>query len=134
MAEVEVVLQEAEEEPQPSSLRGLARMGILAGIGAVTLVRDEAAGLVGRLLERGQVVEKEGRQPVGDALARGREQIRRVVQSPGLAEDELEARMQELLDRLNIPSKSDIEALGAKVEALTQKVDRLKQSMTRQGE
>ena len=44
------------------------------------------------------------------------------------AEGEFDKRVEELLDRMNVPSKSDIEALSAKISALTKKVDELKQS------
>ena len=41
-------------------------------------------------------------------------------------EKDLDRRVEELLHRLNIPSKADIEALSAKIAALTKKVDELK--------
>jgi len=42
------------------------------------------------------------------------------------AEDELEKRMEDLLQRMNVPTKSDIEALSAKITALSKKMDELK--------
>ena len=41
------------------------------------------------------------------------------------AERGVDERMEDLLDRMNVPSKSDIEALGEKIAALTRKVDEL---------
>ena len=44
------------------------------------------------------------------------------------AGDELDKRVEELLGRMNVPTKGDIEALSAKITALTKKVDELKRS------
>jgi poly(hydroxyalkanoate) granule-associated protein len=134
MAKVEVVVKEAEEEPQHGSLLEAGRTAMLAGIGAAALAQEGVQELLGKLMERGQGAEKEGRQLLRDVLTRRREQIRSRGERPTAAEDELEARMQGLLDRMNVPSKGDIQALSAKVTALTQKVDQLKQSMAKQDE
>jgi poly(hydroxyalkanoate) granule-associated protein len=40
----------------------------------------------------------------------------------------MDKRIEEILDRLNVPTKSDIEALSAKITALTKKVDELKKA------
>jgi polyhydroxyalkanoate synthesis regulator phasin len=44
------------------------------------------------------------------------------------AEGEMNKRVQEVLDHLNVPTKSDIESLGEKIAALTKKVDELKKT------
>ena len=37
-------------------------------------------------------------------------------------------RVEDLLDKMNVPSKADIDALSAKITALSHKIDDLKQS------
>jgi polyhydroxyalkanoate synthesis regulator phasin len=37
-------------------------------------------------------------------------------------------RMEDLLGRMNVPTKNDIDALSAKITALTKKVDELKKA------
>ncbi len=44
------------------------------------------------------------------------------------AEKELDKRVEELLERLNVPSKGDIEQLTHKINTLTHKIDELKKS------
>jgi len=38
----------------------------------------------------------------------------------------MEQRVNDLLQRMNVPTKSDIESLSAKIETLSKKVDELK--------
>ena len=42
------------------------------------------------------------------------------------AEDELENRVTQILERTGVPTKTDIEALGDKITALTEKIEELK--------
>jgi poly(hydroxyalkanoate) granule-associated protein len=120
MAEVKVKVEEpAEEEVNP--LLGMARKVLLAGMGAVVLTQEEMEKFVARLVERGEIAEKDGKKLVQDVLAKRKKEAQK-------AEDELSKRIEEQLDRLNIPTKSDIEALSAKITALTKKVDELKKS------
>jgi polyhydroxyalkanoate synthesis regulator phasin len=44
------------------------------------------------------------------------------------AEDEFTKRVEDILDRMSVPTKADIEALGEKITALTKKVDDLKKA------
>jgi polyhydroxyalkanoate synthesis regulator phasin len=44
------------------------------------------------------------------------------------AEDEVSKRVEEVLDRMNVPTKADIEALGEKITSLSKKVDELKKT------
>ena len=41
---------------------------------------------------------------------------------------DIEKRIEEVMAKLNIPTKDEIDALGAKITALTKKVDELKKS------
>jgi polyhydroxyalkanoate synthesis regulator phasin len=42
----------------------------------------------------------------------------------------LEKRIEDILDRMNVPTKSDIEQLSAKITALSHKIDELKKPQT----
>ncbi len=112
---------EAVEEEERSPLLDLARKVLLAGVGAVALAQDEVEDFVNRLVERGEIAEKDGRQLVRDLLERRKQEAAK-------AEEELDKRVAELLQRMNVPTKADIDALSAKITALTQKVEELKQN------
>jgi poly(hydroxyalkanoate) granule-associated protein len=116
---VEIVVQEPAEEAERSPLYEATRKVLLASIGAMALAQDELEQFVNKLVERGQIAEKEGKKLVREAMDKRRKETKK-------AEGELDRRMEELLARMNVPSKSDIDALSAKIAALTKKVDELK--------
>ncbi len=92
---------------------------LLASIGAVGLAQDEIEDFVDRLVERGEIAEKDGKKLVHDLMERRKKETDR-------AEKQVDKRIEELLNRMNVPTKTDIDALGAKIAALSHKVDELK--------
>ena len=116
---VEVVVEEQAEEMESNPIFGLARKVLLAGVGAVALTQEEVEKVVSRLVERGEIAEKDGKKLVHEAMDKRKKETKK-------AEGEVDKRMEELLARMNVPSKSDIDALSAKITALTKKVDELK--------
>jgi poly(hydroxyalkanoate) granule-associated protein len=113
---------EAEESAgERSPLLDAARKVLLAGIGAVGLAQDEAEDFVHRLVERGEIAEKDGRKLINDLMERRKKGTRQ-------AEEELDKRVDALLARMNVPTKADMEALSGKIQALSQKIDELKKS------
>jgi polyhydroxyalkanoate synthesis regulator phasin len=97
------------------------RRVMLAGIGAVALTQDEVEKFVDKLIERGELAEKDGRKMVREMIDR------RKKKSEG-AEDEFGKRVGQILDRMNVPTKSDIDAISEKISALTKKIDDLKKN------
>jgi polyhydroxyalkanoate synthesis regulator phasin len=122
VAKVEVKVEEGgtEEEAERNPLFGMTRKILLASMGAVALAQEEMESFVEKLVERGELAEQEGRDLLHDVMERRRKEVRR-------AEVELETQVEEALDRLNVPTKSDIEMLSAKIAALSRKIDELKQ-------
>ncbi|MDH7486771.1 MAG: phasin family protein [Anaerolineae bacterium] len=111
---VEEVIEEAERRPLLEPLRKV----LLASVGAVALAQDELEELINRLIERGQIAREDGRKLVRELVEKRKKE----------AEGEMERRLQEALARMNIPTKADIEALSAKITALSEKVDELKEA------
>jgi poly(hydroxyalkanoate) granule-associated protein len=97
------------------------RKVLLATIGAVALAQDEVEDFVQRLIERGEIAEKDGRKLIDEVKDR-----RKKAQKG--AEGEANKRIQEILDHLNVPTKKDIDDLGEKVAALAKKVEELKKT------
>jgi polyhydroxyalkanoate synthesis regulator phasin len=118
---VEVVVEEPAEEAERHPLLDMARKVLMAGMGAVALAQEEVEEFVNKLVERGEIAEKDGKKLLQDVMEKRKKEAKK-------AEDGLEKRMEELLDRMNVPTKSDIEALSTKITALTKKVDELKKS------
>lgn len=108
-------IEEMEEEERNRFFR-LARKVVLAGFGAVGLAQDELEEFVNRLVERGEIAEKDARKLMHEVTDRRRKTV----------EKQMDKQLDDMLERMNIPSKADIEALSHKITALTHKVDELK--------
>lgn len=115
------VVEESVETADRSPLLSMARKVLLAGIGTVALAQEEIEDFVNKLIERGEIAERDGRKLVEDIMERRRKKTHE-------AEQQLDQRVEDLLDRMNVPTKADIEALSAKIAILTKKVDELKKN------
>ena len=113
----ENVVEEPIEEGK--SLTEMARKVMLATIGAVALAQEEAEAFIKKLIERGEIAEKDGRKMMEDLKTKRKAKTQE-------AEDELEERISQILDRTGVPTKADIDALGNKITALTEKIEELK--------
>jgi polyhydroxyalkanoate synthesis regulator phasin len=118
VAEIEA---EVAEEMERNPVLGLAHKVLLAGFGAVALTQEEAEKFVGKLVERGEIAEQDGKKMVKDVMERRKKEAKK-------AEGEFDKRLEDLLERMNVPSKGDIDALSAKITELSKKVDELKES------
>lgn len=103
----------------------MARKVLLAGIGAVALTQEEVEKFVQKLVERGEIAEKDGRKLIKDVLEKRKKRVSEVRSE---TEENVDSRMEDILSRMNIPSKSDIEELNRKITTLTEKVDELNKS------
>lgn len=122
MAEKIDMEEEDVKETTNPFVEGIRRV-LLASVGAFSLAQDETEKFIAKLVEKGEIAEKDGRSLLTD-LAENRKT--RSKESSKRVSDELEKRMESLLNRMNIPTKSDIEQLSSKVAELTKKIDTLK--------
>jgi polyhydroxyalkanoate synthesis regulator phasin len=113
----EILEPEGKEERKP--LLEAARKVLLAGIGAVALAQEEIEDFVNRLVERGEIAEKDGRKLLREVMDKRKKGAEK-------AEDEVTKRIESVMDRMSVPSKADIDALSEKISLLTKKVEELK--------
>jgi poly(hydroxyalkanoate) granule-associated protein len=123
MAEEVEITEEILAENGHNPMLEMARKVLLASIGAMALTEEEIGKFVGKLVERGEIAEQDGRKLIKDVLARRRKKDA-VVSSE--IDDEVEKRMEDVLARMDIASKSDIDGLNRKITALSKKLDDLK--------
>ncbi len=107
-------VQDAVTEEQNKMQEALHRV-MLAALGTVGLVQDEVEHFVNKAIERGQMAEKEARKTVQE-----------VTEKRKGTEKEVDKRFEDMLAKLNIPTKNDITALNEKIADLTKKVENLK--------
>ena len=121
MTEEVEITEDILEENGHNPMLEMARKVLLAGIGAMALTQEEIEKFVAKLVERGEIAEKDGRKLISDVKER-----RRKKSSEGAAgNEEVEKRMEGVLSRMNIASKSDIDGLNRKITTLTEKLDEL---------
>ncbi len=91
-------------------------------IGAINKAEKEVNVIVGRLVERGKLTQAEGQRIYTDLSNRFR-----------TGRDELEKRLEtgsrKALDRLNIPSKTEVDQLSSRINNLSRKVATLKKQL-----
>ena len=107
----DVVSEEPATERPP--IAELVRKIMLAGIGAAALAQEEAEVFIHKLIEKGELAEKDGRVLMKDLREKRRHK----------AGEEIDKRITTLIDRMNIPTKADIDALSEKISELSEKME-----------
>jgi poly(hydroxyalkanoate) granule-associated protein len=119
-----------ESTPQPEdiseehkSITESVRRVLLASIGVVAITRDELREFIDKMVERGEIAEQEGKKLYAELMEKRKKKT-------GEAEEIAGNRMREMLDRMDVPTKADIDALSDKITALSKKVDELKKAQS----
>ncbi len=98
------------------------RKVVLAGLGVVTLAQEELTQLFENLVDRGTKTEEKTRKLVNKQVKNRQKEVNKATKR---VESEVEKRFEDVLHRMNIPSKNDIEKLSRKVTTLNKKVNEL---------
>ena len=98
------------------------RKVVLAGLGIVTLAQEELTELFSNLVDRGTETEEKTSSMVSKQVETRQKEAKNVAKR---VEKEVEKRFEDVLHRMNIPSKNDIEKLSRKVSTLNKKVNEL---------
>ena len=125
--EIEVKLNEIKDDVSERTaplLDGLRRL-MLAAVGAVAMTRDEMEQFVTRLVDRGELAERDAKTMVNDVMSRRKQDVTLAADE---AEARVETRLEQVLNRMNIPSKRDIDELSDKIAQLSVRVEELKKS------
>ena len=94
---------------------GAIRRAVLAGIGAGVLAREK----VEELVKKGEAAERPSL--VKDLLARAEEESKRL-------EERADEAIGRAIEKLQVPTKADLEALSAKLDQLAKRLDRLEKA------
>jgi len=133
--EIEVNVRQIDEKPpvNPSvQVFEIVRKLILAGIGAFALSREEAEAFLNRLVERGELAQKDAQKLFEEAMESFRKtavpQSDQVQTNLNNLAAQFETSFEQFLNRLNIPSKRDIDELSAKIAQLALRVEELRRT------
>lgn len=105
-------------EESPMSSEGLARNAYLAMLGAVGMLWDGWDDTVSRLVERGEELQ-------GELQSRAQEARWENMRASSRMGDSVQMVTRALRDQLDIPSKSEIDAMNVKLNILLRKLDDL---------
>lgn len=119
MEQIEINNENAESS---NALIGSLRRVMMASIGAFVLAQEEVEDFLGKLVDRGEIADADARKLLNDLVD---DRGRMVQDGAKRAEGEMDKRVESVLSRLNIPSKSEIDTLSAKISELNDKVDEL---------
>ena len=125
--EIEVKLNEIKDDVSERTaplLDGVRRL-MLAAVGALAMTRDEMEQFVTRLVDRGELAERDAKTMVNDVMSRRKQDVTLAADE---AEARVETRLEQVLNRMNIPSKRDIDELSDKIAQLSVRVEELKKS------
>jgi poly(hydroxyalkanoate) granule-associated protein len=115
MTEETIEFDVVEED---TSIKETAHKIFLASIGAIALAQDEIEELITKLIERGETAEQEGKELVNEVMDR-----RKKIQKK--TENEINSQIEQILERMDVPTKADIDSLSKKITALSKKIDEL---------
>ncbi len=112
-----------------------------AAVGAVSLSADDVKGFVEKLVEKGEIAQKEGRKIFKDLSERlkktvkePKEAAREARETAIEAEEKIAARIngaiEKILHRMNIATRRDVEDLAVKLDGLDRKLEELVDSAT----
>ncbi len=133
--EIEVNVRQIEEpappaEQQPVLVFDVMRKLLLAGVGAVALTRDEIEAFLNRLVERGEIAQKDAQRLLDETMAKfrnvGQSRVAQAESQVSSISVQVENNLEQFLNRLNIPSKRDIDELSAKIAELAARVEELR--------
>jgi poly(hydroxyalkanoate) granule-associated protein len=113
-------VEESKDKPMPQ-LSDLLRKALLATIGAAAIAQEEVEALINRLVERGEIAEQEGKKLAQEMMEKRKIKTAKV-------ETEISKNLEGVLERMNIPTKADVDALSQKISGLSKKIDELKKT------
>jgi len=114
-----------EDEGTPNVVVETSRKVMLAALGAVALTQEQANDWINRFIERGETAEGDVRQFAQDLNVKSRKLAQRGLKFTRRSADQ---SLTTVLEQLDLPSKTDIEALSRKVTTLTHKVEELQKA------
>lgn len=130
--EVEVHVRQIDESATAETppIAELMRRLLLASIGAVAISYDEAERFTERLVERGELAQKDAEKVINEVMEKFRQRPQQIQAASTEVSGRVEQGLEQLLNRLNVPSKRDIDDLSAKVAQLAARIEELRRTQS----
>jgi poly(hydroxyalkanoate) granule-associated protein len=124
-------LQTILETPTAATIRESTNRIWLAGLGAFAKTQEEGERLFQSLVKEGEKVEKQARKAAEARIVEARNKVvefrGKATQQIDRLEELFQERVAQVLNRLGVPGREDIQELSRRVEALNESILALKQ-------
>ena len=94
------------------------RQAMQFGVGSALVVQEKTEEFIKQAFERGQEAQEEGKKLVQEMRAERKQKRPQSI-------DALDVRINNALERLNVPSHKDLNELNQQITKLAQRIDRL---------
>ena len=111
----------AVNHQEPHTLFEASRRILLAAIGTISLAQEEAEEFIDRLVEKGEIAEKDGRELMKELIEKRKTHRREIAV-------DINHRLKETLAHMNMPTRDDIDGLSKRIAELTKMVEELKKN------
>jgi len=95
----------------------------LAGVGMINLTRKKAEEIIDQLVKEGQINQSEKKDAVMELLDKAEEQTKKYKDKVMAEAGNVQKDVSNVIDKFRLASKKDVEALEAKIDALSKKLD-----------
>ena len=108
----------------------MARRALLASLGVVACSLEDGNQFIDKFVERGEAAESDIYKMLNDLRSSGQAGEEKASESrksmAAKASMALEDSVEQILNRFNVPTRGDIEALSSKITQLTERIQTLK--------
>ena len=95
----------------------LVKKVLLTGVGVAALTKDKIEEVARDFVEKGKMTEKEGRAFVDDLVSRSEE-------SRAEFQKQIESRVQNVLEKMDLAKKSEVDELKLEIEKLREELNK----------
>jgi polyhydroxyalkanoate synthesis regulator phasin len=110
-----------KDDKEHSPFFEISRKVLLASVGAIAIAQDELEYFIDKLIERGEIAEKDGQGLIHEMKEKRKKRSQEV-------EVEISRKVRDTLERMNIPTRADFEKLSTSIAGLSKKIDELAKS------
>jgi polyhydroxyalkanoate synthesis regulator phasin len=110
--------EKKETEEEEYSLHDMMKRMMLAGVGAISIIHEELEQHIDKLVERGEITQKDREEMIMKMKERRQKFMHH-------RRDYARKHVAEVLENLDVPSRTDIDSLSQKLADLEKKIDEL---------
>ncbi|MBI3725990.1 phasin family protein [bacterium] len=117
--------KKTDESSKREPFTDLVRKIALASVGAVVLAQEEIEDFIGKLVQKGELAEKDGKTLVQDLIAKRQQDAASAKTATNAVTTAIDSTVDKVLHKINIPTKTDVEELAKKIEEIDKKIEAL---------